>query len=264
MKYLLLITLIFFIYIVIIEPNILTVRHIQLRDENLKGLRIVFASDFHFKPFEIYRLKRIVKRINNQNPDIILFGGDYVNGHKKGSTLDLNTMAAEFSGLKSKYGTVAVIGNHDGWQGRYEITETLKSADITVLDNGSKEFDKFFIAGLEDLQTGSPDVEKALYNTHKTFADGSRKPVILLTHTPDMISEIPSDVNLTLAGHTHGGQVVLPFKGPLIVPSKYGKKYAYGLFDVDGKKMFVSKGLGTSILPVRFNCVPEIVVIEFD
>ena len=84
--------------------------------------------------------------------------------------------------------------------------------------------------------------------------------MILLTHNPDIIKSVPKKVNLTLAGHLHGGQVVLG--KPLIVPSKYGTKYAYNYFGVE--KLFVSRGLGTSILPVRFNALPEIVVVEFE
>lgn len=253
MKWIFILFIIFVFYITVVEPNILTVKHIKLENKLLRGLTIVFASDFHLKPYELYRLKRIVKTINAQNPDIILLGGDYVNGHKRGNTLNLHTIADELSNLKSKYGTAAVMGNHDGWQGKKEIIETFERAGITVLENENKNFDRITIAGLEDLQTANPDVEKAL--------SGTAHPVIMLTHTPDMIDEIPSTVELTLAGHTHGGQVV-PGK-PLVVPSKYGVKYAYGLFDADDKKMFVSRGLGTSILPVRLNCFPEIVVIEF-
>lgn len=255
MKWILILFIFFVLYIAIVEPNILTVKHIKIQDDALKGLRVVFASDFHFKPYELYRLKRIVRKINAQNADIILFGGDYVNGHTRGNTLNLNTMAAEFSQLKSKYGTVAVMGNHDGWQGRLEITETLKSAGIVVLDNENKYFENFTIAGLEDMQTAEPHVEEALYK--------AQKPIIMLTHSPDMIDKIPDTVNLTLAGHTHGGQIVIPFRGPLVVPSKYGTKYAYGFFNINGKNLFVTRGLGTSILPVRFNCFPEIVVIDF-
>lgn len=253
MKWILILFVIFVFYITVVEPNILTVKHLKIQDDALKGLQVVFASDFHFKPYDLYRLKRIVRKINGQNPDIILFGGDFVNGHTRGNTLKLNTIAAEFSQLKSKYGTYAVMGNHDGWQGRLEITASLEAAGITVLDNENKKFDKFTVSGLEDLQTANPNVEEALYK--------SEKPIIMLTHTPDMIDKIPETVNITLAGHTHGGQVVI--RKPLVVPSKYGTKYAYGLFNENGKKLFVTRGLGTSILPVRFNCFPEIVVIDF-
>ena len=88
------------------------------------------------------------------------------------------------------------------------------------------------------------------------------KPVILLSHTPDIIPDVPYSVNLTLAGHLHGGQVRLP--DAKIVPSKFGTKYANGFLDEKGKKIYTTYGLGTSILPVRFNCLPEITVITFD
>lgn len=253
MKWIFVLFIIFVIYLTVVEPNILTVKRIEIKNEKMKGLRIVFASDFHFKPFERHRLARIVKKINEQNPDVIFLGGDYVNGHKKGNTLDIETIAEGLGTLKSKYGTFAVMGNHDGWQGKKDIIEAFEAVGITVLENSSRGLERFSVAGVEDLQTGNPDIAKALR--------GVNSPVILLSHTPDVIEDVPEEVDLLLSGHTHGGQVVL-FK-PLTVPSKYGTKYAYGLFEARGGKMFVSKGLGTSILPLRFNCLPEIVVVEF-
>ncbi len=253
MKFILIIFLILFVYSVIIEPNILTVKRIKIKDEKLKGLKVIFASDFHFKPYEKYRLLRIVKRINFLNPDIILLGGDYVNGHKRGNTLDINIIAENLGRLKSKYGTFAVMGNHDGWQGKKDIIEKFAKAGITVLENAAVNAGGVSIAGVEDLQTGNPDINKALKD--------AQNPVIFLSHTPDIIKDVPAVIHLLLCGHTHGGQAVIV--KPIIVPSKYGTKYAYGLFEENGVKMFVSRGLGTSILPLRFNSFPEIVVIEF-
>ena len=114
----------------------------------------------------------------------------------------------------------------------------------------------FTIAGVEDLQTGNPDIEKAIGQNNKD--------VILLTHSPDIFPQVPNTVTLTLAGHTPGGQIVFWGMEPLLVPSAYGKKYAYGFKQENGKNLYVSKGLGTSILPLRFNCKPEIVVIEIE
>lgn len=239
---------------VIVEPNILTVTHLKIKDSRLKNLRIVFASDFHIKPYEAMRLSRIVKLINKQNPDIVLLGGDYVNGHKKGSSFPIEKIAKSFSNINSKLGTFAVIGNHDGWQGKEEIIFALKSNGINVLFNSNKCFENFCIAGVDDLQTGNPNIQKAI--------EGIDKPTILLTHTPDILPNVPEEIVLTLAGHLHGGQVRL--HKALIVPSVYGEKFANGFFNDKGKKIFTSKGLGTSILPIRFNCFPEIVVIDFE
>ncbi len=256
MKYFLLSILILIVWSFIVEPNILTVKKITVNDNNLKGLNIVFASDFHIKKYEKYRLKRIVNKINEQNPDIVLLGGDYVNGHRPRNTYPIDKIASELKNIKSKYGTVAIIGNHDGWQGKQQAIKALQENNITVLDNSNKKFDKFSIAGVDDLQTGKPNIQQALTNAEKN--------IILLTHSPDVFPEAPEFVNLTLAGHTHGGQIVLPNGRALVVPSKYGARYAYGLKEKNGRKMFVSRGLGTSVIAARFNCFPEIVVINFE
>lgn len=250
----LLIILLGFIWTVFVEPYILTVKTIQIKSEQLKGTKIVFASDFHIKPYEKFRLEKIVKKINAQNPDLVLLGGDFVNGHKKGFTLPIENIADELQNIHSNYGVITVLGNHDNWQGKDEIIKALTNAKITILQNENiKINDKFFVAGLEDIQTQNPDINMALKNTSN--------PTILLTHSPDTFPDVPENVFLTLAGHTHGGQVVL-FR-PILVPSIYGKKYAYGLNRENGKTLYTTRGLGSSILPVRFNCRPEIVVIEF-
>lgn len=254
MRYIILFLLLILIWSVFVEPNILTVKRLTIQDKSLHGLKLVFASDFHIKPLETFRLKRIIKKINEQNPDIILLGGDYVSGHKKGQSLSIDKIAFELTNLNSKYGTFAVVGNHDGWQGKEEVISELEKNNIKVLFNNNICLEKFCIAGVDDPQTGTADVEKALA--------GIRKPVILLAHTPDIMPKIPETVNLTLAGHLHGGQIRL--NGAIIVPSVYGKKYANGFLLDHNRKIYTTKGLGTSILPIRFNCPPEIVVIEFE
>ena len=240
---------------VVVEPNIITVKHVVIKNKDLAGLKIIFASDFHIKPYEGYRLKRVVKSINKQKPDLILLGGDFVNGHKQNYTMPIEDIAAGLKNLKSKYGVIAVLGNHDGWQGKYKIIKALKANGIIVLENSNITLGELTVAGVDDLQTGKPDVEKAL--------NGIGSNVILLSHTPDVFPEVPEYVTLTLAGHLHGGQVVFPGIPQLYIPSKYGTRYLYGLINENDKLLYTSSGLGTSILPVRFNCPPEYVVIEF-
>ncbi|MBR6099541.1 metallophosphoesterase [bacterium] len=254
--FIILVFIILGIWAVIIEPNILTVKHLKFKNADLAGLKIVYASDFHIKPYERYRLKKIVKRINAQNPDLILLGGDYVNGHDGNFTMPIEDIAAELKNLKSKYGVVTVMGNHDGWQGKYRIIKALKANGIIVLENENIAFGKLSIAGVEDMQTGNPDVEKAL--------KGIGRNVIVLSHTPDVFPLVPEYVTLTIAGHLHGGQVVFPGRPPKYIPSKYGTRYLYGIIKENGKTLYTSRGLGNSILPVRFNCLPEFVVIEFN
>lgn len=257
MKCLFIFLSIMFVWAVLIEPYVLTVNYGQVKDKELAGLRIVFVSDLHYKPYEKFRLLRDVKKIQAQNPDIVLFGGDFVNGHNRFSSLNPSVIAGELGKIRSKYGSFAVLGNHDCWHDAYGIEKLLSKNNITVLKNSNKKIrNQFYIAGVEDLQTQNPDVNKAL-----SGVDGS---VILLTHNPDIFEDfVPEYVNLTLAGHVHGGQVKLPKKGAILVPSKFGTKYSEGFFNDMGRKMFVTKGIGTSVLPIRFLCPPEIAVIEF-
>ena len=249
-----------FIYSFFIEPNILTVKHYKINDSALKGIKIVFVSDFHIKPNQAKRLNKVVKMINEQNPDVVLSVGDFVNGHEEDMTMPIADIVKQLKNIKSKYGFYTVLGNHDWWIDGEGITDTLTSNGIKVLANSNAKINingkDIYIVGVEDKTTRTPEIYSALEN--------AKKPVILLTHSPDMFPKVPSDINLTLSGHVHGGQVRLPLLGALIVPSDYGDKYSLGLIEEEGKKMIVTKGIGNSILNVRFNCVPEIVVVEFE
>ncbi|MGN0005622.1 MAG: metallophosphoesterase [Candidatus Gastranaerophilaceae bacterium] len=245
----------------IIEPNILVVKKYKIQDKDLRGVKVVLAGDFHVKPYQAKRLKYTVDKINAQNPDVVFLIGDYVNMHSDLMSYPISKTAKALSDIRAKHGVYTVLGNHDYFKDGKTIKRELNKNGITVLENRNKKVridgKLIYVAGIEDITTAFPNVKKALHN--------AGEPLILLSHQPDIFPEIPKDgVNLTLAGHTHGGQVVIPFIGPIIVPSKYGKKYASGYFEEDGKKMIVTKGIGTSILPVRFNCVPEIDVIEFE
>lgn len=252
--------LIFLMWCFTIEPNTVIVNKYKIEDESLKGIKIVLAGDFHVKPYQKKRLEYIVEKINSQNPDIVLLVGDYVNMHREFMSYPISKTAKELSNIYAKAGIYTVLGNHDYYKEGQKIKKALTDNGIKVLENQSKKVEiegkSIYIAGIEDLVTGYPNLQKAL-----RFC---RKPTILLSHQPDIFPKVPNKVNLTLAGHTHGGQVVIPFVGPVIVPSKFGTKYASGYFNENGKKMIVTKGLGTSVLPIRFNCLPEIVVIEFE
>lgn len=247
-------------YSLFIEPNKLEVNHYTLQDMELNGVKIVFASDFHIKPHQQKRLEKIVELINLENPDLVLSVGDFVSGHSENMTMPIEDITKELSKVKSKYGFYTTLGNHDGWYGADYITENLKKNGIKVLANENISIPinnkTVYIAGVEDLMTGHHDIYKAL--------DHTKSPVILLTHTPDIFPKLQHSVNLVLAGHTHGGQVRLPLLGPIFTASSYGDKYSKGLTVAkNGNKMITTKGIGTSILPIRFNCVPEIIVIEF-
>lgn len=249
-----------FVYGFFIEPNMLVVKNYKIHDNALKGIKIVFVSDLHIKPNQSKRLNKIVKMINGQQPDIVLSAGDFVSGHNKNMTMSIEDIAEQLKNVRSKYGFYTVLGNHDNWVDGEGITDALTKSGIRVLANSNVKINingkDIYIAGVEDEMTGTPDIYSALYKT--------KNPVILLTHSPSLFPEVPKEVNLTLSGHTHGGQIKLPFLGALIVASDYENIYSVGLFEEEGRKMIVTKGIGNSILNVRFNCVPEIVVIKFE
>ena len=148
------------------------------------------------------------------------------------------------------------MGNHDYNRESAFIKEKLKEKGINILENNSYKLDingqKITIAGISDMQTTYYSLDKALKNTEP--------PVILVSHSPDIMPFAKEKTDFIFSGHTHGGQVRVPFFGAVIVPSKYGKKYESGLIE---NKMYVTKGLGTSIFHLRFNCLPEIVTVDF-
>lgn len=264
MKYIILtiILLILAVWSIFVEPKMLNIKNFTLQDEDLKGLKIVFAGDLHIKNNQERRLIEVIEKINAQNPDLILFTGDFAAGHKKKSSLDFEIYANHLKKLRAKYGIYTVIGNHDYWAGYEDIKNMLEKSGIKILENSNvplilENDKKIYIAGVEDLQTGNPNVYLAL--------DGiGSNPTIFLTHSPDVFVDVPKgNVKLTLAGHVHGGQIRLPFVGAVIIPSKYGDRFSQGLIEENERKMIVTKGVGTSILPIRFNCKPEIVVINF-
>jgi hypothetical protein len=131
-----------------------------------------------------------------------------------------------------------------------------------VLENEAVRIERegrgFWLGGVADLWTRRPDVEGTLRQVN------TDDPVILFTHNPDIFPNVPARVALTVAGHTHGGQVNLPFLGRPVVPSKFGQRYAFGHVVEGGRHLFVSGGVGTSIIPVRFRVPPEIVILKLE
>jgi predicted MPP superfamily phosphohydrolase len=219
----------------------------------------------------------IVEKINAENPDLVLSAGDFVCGHTRHSTMPIKKIAKTLGKIKAEYYTT--LGNHDGWYGTAEITKNLEKNGIKVLSNSNVGVNvngqKLYIAGIEDYDTGEPNIIEALYGVE------DNKPIIMLSHTPDMFPKMPNGITLVLAGHCHGGQIRIPLLGPIFTASRYGDKYAKGWKqEKDGKQikintskpiklqkdistLFVTRGIGVSILPFRFNCPPEINVIEF-
>lgn len=246
-----------FICSVFVEPNLLTVTNYKTEDSLLQGVRVVFAADFHLRSKETSKLDKIVRLINAQNPDLVLLGGDYLNGRDPKKTIRVNTLASKLALIQAP--TYAVLGENDWWAAGDDLISAFRGEGIKVLRNSavrivaSRRY--IDIIGIDDLTTQSADIFKAMY--------GTQAPSLLITHNPDVYYDVTQNVNMIFAGHTHGGQFLFPFSPPLYVNSKYGNKFASGLIHLSSNLMVITRGIGVSGLPVRFNCKPEIVVVDF-
>jgi predicted MPP superfamily phosphohydrolase len=202
-----------------------------------------------------------VARINATHPDLVVIAGDIiVLGVLGGSFTPPEPIARALRQLHAPTGVVAVLGNHERMWNAARTRSALESAGIRVLEDTAVRVvtpsGPIWIAGVSDFWTGPHDVPRAL-----AAVTDHELPIILLTHNPDIFPDVPGRVMLTLAGHTHGGQVRLPLLGPPVVPSRYGGRYAAGAIVEKGRHLFVSTGIGTSSLPVRFGVAPTIFVL---
>ncbi len=252
-----------------LEPSSLELREYRLEIPNwprsLAGLRIAALADIHAgSPFSgLDKLERIVALTNQSNPDLIVLLGDYViHGVIGGEFVPPNELAPVLAKMQAPLGVWAVLGNHDWWLDAEWVQSTLEHHGIRVLEDSSvpihRGSEEFWLTGIADFWEGRPDIPRAF----KDVPEDS--PSIAITHNPDVFPRVPPRVNLVIAGHTHGGQVSIPFFGPLIVPSSYWRRYAAGHIIEDGRHLFVSTGLGTSILPVRFLVPPEISLLVLE
>ncbi len=251
-------------YSLIFEPNNLQIEKkiIALKDlpQSFHGLRIVHLTDFHSFWFGS-RERKVLTYIKELEPDFVFITGDFVDPVTKLVTdRNLSSVRVFWQALGQQYqGRIfAVLGNHDPERvGKY-----LQDSGIEVLDNENKKIWKnqefIYLIGVDDPWTGRDDLPKAVEGIKED------KPKILLAHAPEIIYRaVKKEIDLVLVGHTHGGQVNIPFIGRLIQPlSEYGRKYMSGLFEINSTFLYVNRGVGTSVIPVRFNCPPEIALIE--
>ena len=250
------------------EPRRLLVREIPLELSTwpaaLSGLRIAVLTDLHVGgPYNgLPRLREIVRRTNEARPDMICLLGDYMKGRILGTWVTPEEMAPELARLKAPLGVFAVLGNHDHWFDAASVARALRGAGIEVMEDSARRVafrqGSFWVGGISDFREGKHDIRGTL----RQVTDDA--PVILMTHNPDLFPITPARVSLLLAGHTHGGQVVFPFIGALIVPSIYGNEYLSGHIVERGQHLFVSSGTGMSYLPVRFLVPPEIAVLALE
>lgn len=267
---LLLIVLLIGLWAFVIEPNRLSVNEVTINlpawPPNFERLRIVLISDLHVgSPYiDAAKLQRIVETTNAVQPDLILLAGDFMvtNSVRSGRTIEPEIIADGLKSLRARFGVYAVLGNHDWWYDGERVRAALNAVGIRVLENDVARIEQqgktLWVAGIADAWTRKPDIAGTL---QKVTDDG---PIIVLTHNPDLFPAIPQRVALTLAGHTHGGQVSIPFIGRPQVPSQYGERYAIGHIEEDNRHLFVTPGVGTSILAVRFLVPPEISVLTIN
>ena len=229
----------------------------------LKGLHVAVIADLHAgAPFiDEGKVARVVDLTNSAHPDLILLAGDYVITHVLGGRhMPIEYIARLLQPLSAPLGVYAVLGNHDRWEDAAHIAAVLRRAGIAVLDNDAAIIathrGPLYLVGIGDYFTHGADPARALAK----LPLGQR--ALCLTHSPDVFPELDVRCHLTIAGHTHGGQVDLPFFGRLIVPSKYGQRYAAGTRHEGQNYLFTSTGIGTSIVPLRFRVPPEISLLE--
>jgi predicted MPP superfamily phosphohydrolase len=234
-------------------------------------LSVTIIADIHAggPNMTVSHVRRIVDTANELKSDLVVLLGDYIATYRfVNARMPNRIWAAELARLTAPLGTWAVLGNHDWWHDAIGIRTSLNAVGIPVLENDAvllgTEGARFWLAGLGDQRAyrlghgrfrGVDDLPRTLAQIH------TDDPALLLAHEPDIFARMPERVALTLAGHTHGGQIRLPLIWPAFVPSKYGARYAYGHIVEDGKHMIVSGGLGTSFIPARLGVPPEVVQV---
>jgi uncharacterized protein len=245
----------------LLEINTLDIKH-SLIPKNFDGIKIVQFSDTHVGfHYSLQQLKKLVKKINNLQPDLIFFTGDLLDEPNKFE--EINQIVPILQELNAPMGKYCIFGNHDhGGYGSDIYRNIMEMADFTVLLNESraiklKDDSSIYLVGIDDLMLGKPNLEIA----QKHVPDNGFK--LLLSHAPDMADEASNySIHWQLSGHSHGGQVKLPFIGALVIPpfaQNYPEGY-YSIGETNPLSLYVNRGIGTTRLPFRFMAKPELTV----
>lgn len=229
--------------------------HLNRMPKVFDGFRIVQLSDVHHGPFSSReQIERAVETANRLQPDIIALTGDYISKERQYAA-----PCAEMLGkLKARFGVYAVLGNHDHWVDAPLLTDLFRAEGITVLINEGMRFEQsgetFWIAGVDDSMVGLEDISLALAGARKD------EMKLLLAHNPIVLRRAVRDsVDLVLSGHTHGGQVAIRGERSTARPRK---RALQGLWRQGNTQIYVNRGLGTVVLPIRYGCPPEISLLE--
>jgi uncharacterized protein len=237
-----------------------------------RRLSIAVIADLHAggPNMGLAQIRNVVDAAQAERADLIVLLGDYFATHRfVTERVPHAAWAAELGRLSAPLGVYAILGNHDWWFDVEGVRRALGGVNVPILQNDALLLGgpgrRFWLLGLGDtiafrLGRGRYVGIDDLPGTFERVTTDD--PVILLVHEPDIFTRVPKRVSLTLAGHTHGGQIRVPFVWPRFVPSRYGARFAYGHIVEGGRHMIVSGGLGTSAVPMRLGVPPEIVRIE--
>ena len=257
-------------YITQVEPAWLDIVHLRVRLRRLpaafSGLRVVQISDIHLGGWmDRERLDEVVQAVLAEAPDLVAITGDFLIGrgwdeHRQKALKDLSRALVP---LVEFCPTLAVMGNHDYWTDSERVRDMLRATEIIELSNSvytlKRGVAQFHIAGVDDVYEDCDRLDKVLAQLP---ADGA---AMLLCHEPDFAdkSAATGRFDLQISGHTHGGQIVIPFIGPIHTP-RHGHKYPLGMYQVGNMIQYTNRGAGMARLPVRFNCRPEITVFTLE
>ncbi|HEX6717123.1 MAG TPA: metallophosphoesterase [Pyrinomonadaceae bacterium] len=250
----------------LIEPGRLVVRHEAIQIDNwppaLDGLRIAVLSDIHADEWFITdkKVRTIVQETNQLQPDLIVILGDYMSSNGRVThRVEPDVFGVILKDLHAPLGVYSVLGNHDWWYNGGKVRKALEQNGIKVLENEAVRVDargtSMWLVGLADLWTRPQRIAETIAQVPE------REPLIALTHNPDIFPHVPERVPLLLAGHTHGGQIRFPLIGTVVESSEFGDRYLRGHVVENNHHLFVTTGIGTSIVPVRFGVPPEIVLL---
>jgi predicted MPP superfamily phosphohydrolase len=254
----------------VIEPASPIVETVRLKLPRLTpaffGLRIAQISDIHMGGWmNSERLSHVVELTEKEHPDILLLTGDFLIGREFDSDSEeqLQEIINTLSPLTKKIPSFGILGNHDYWTDANAVREMLRSCNVTELTNSvftlSRGSELLHLCGIDDVWEGQVHLDEVLNRLEDTSA------AILLAHEPDF-ADVSAETNrfdLQVSGHSHGGQIVLPFFGPPILPY-LGQKYPSGLYQVGNMLQYTNRGVGMARLPVRLNCPPEITVFVLE
>ncbi len=221
--------------------------------KHLSGTRLALLSDFHYDDFPAPQLLEEVKQeLEIINPDAVFLTGDFISSEVAAA----DELARALGALPNRHGIFACLGNHDTWHGPLRLTRTLEKQGIRVLSNQSTKLEGMTIVGLESAWAGDPACAATLRGVSQ------KEAVILLQHEPDPFAHYTDPrILLQLSGHTHGGQLCTPGGNPLRLPY-LGTQYVHGLHHRGNRYLYVNRGLGSSVIPLRLFCRPELTVLN--